>query len=106
MNRILSCLFLIVFFSHCNTPPKEETKTSPDIFGWNEQNIADLKNECLDRYGKDQKGKKQTQKEDYCNCLVEKIIYSIKFEQHQAPNEATVTLYEEFSNACTELTKE
>lgn len=103
MKKITSMIFLTLFFS-CMNPKDEKVKNSPDLFGWTEQHVAELKNECLERYGKDNPGRKDKHREDYCNCFVEKIIYSMKHEQHVSPDDETVRLYEEFSKACEELT--
>lgn len=107
MNKKKIPLLILALCFACNTNPKEETaKNSPDLFGWTEENISTLKNECLDRYGKDQPDKSEKHRENYCKCFVEKIIFSVKYEQHISPKEEIITLYQEFSNACDALTKE
>lgn len=105
MKRIILIFISTALFS-CNNETKTEVKSnSPDLFGWTEQNIFALKNECFERYGNSKADKNEKQKINYCNCFVEKIIYSVKFEQYRAPGEETVKLLEEFSNACEVLTK-
>lgn len=106
MNKIIIFFILgICFFSCTNDPGKSSLKNSPDLFGWTEQHIDSLKNQCLERYDSSNPGKNKKHKENYCDCLVEKIIYSVKFEQHRVPDDETVKLYEQFSGACEELTQ-
>jgi hypothetical protein len=106
MNK--NILFIVsgaLLFSCTNTSEKTKFKNSSALFGWTETHVDSLRNECLGRYGSSHPEKSDKLKEDYCNCLVEKIIYSVNYEQHINPNDETVKLYEEFSRTCGELSK-
>ena len=105
MNKFFVSIFFMAVLFSCNTPTKEgEAKNSPDLFGWTEDNISQLKNECMVKQGNVQPQKTDKNKENYCNCIVEKITYSVKFEEYRSHNEGANKLHEEFSMACEELT--
>lgn len=104
-KKYFSFLVLLFFFACTSKPKEEKINTNPDLFGWTETNISSLRNECIERFGKDLPDSNQSFTQNYCNCFVEKIIHSVKYEQHSSPNDETVKLYSEFSNACRELTK-
>lgn len=100
------CIFALIVVA-CSFPSdkgKENTlNTSPEFFGWTNERVESLKKECMERFGKGDTVRAKY-KESYCNCLVNKISLSVKWEQHETPDEKTATLYDELGKACEELT--
>lgn len=98
------CALVVVACSFPSDKGKENAlNTSPEFFGWTNERVDSLKKECLERFGKGDTTRAKY-KDNYCNCLVNKISLSVKWEQHETPDEKTATMYDEFGKACEELT--
>jgi hypothetical protein len=81
---------------------KTEEKKTNLINGWSEERILKLKTKCFESFNEGLMPKNLINKEEFCDCVVDKTIKTISWNDFLNANESTQKMHQSISKNCKE----